>query len=47
MIRSFSWEDAKSAQTPIGAHFKLSKVKEQDECVDTQVTPYSSAVGSI
>lgn len=47
VIRSFRMEYSKSSQTLIGAHFKLSKVKEHDECVDTHVTPYSSAVGSI
>lgn len=40
-------EGAKSSMTLIGAHFKLSKVKDQEECVDTEVTPYSSVVGSI
>lgn len=40
-------QDAKSSQTPIGTHFKLSAVKENEEGIDTQVTPYLSAVGSI
>lgn len=39
--------DAKSSQTPIGAHFKLSSVKDDEERIDTEVIPYSSAVGSM
>lgn len=47
VIRNFSVENAKIAQTPIGAHFNLSSVKDLSECIDTDVTPYCSAVGSI
>lgn len=35
VINSFRMADAKSTQTPIGAHFKLAAVKEDSECVDT------------
>ncbi|CAA7029216.1 unnamed protein product [Microthlaspi erraticum] len=47
VIENFRMTDSKSSQTPIGAHFKLSLVTEDEECIDTEVTPYSSAVGSI
>lgn len=47
VIRSFRMESAKSALTPTGAHFKFSKVKDQDECINAKVTPYSLVVGSI
>lgn len=30
VIRSFRMENAKSSLTPIGAHFKLSKIKDQN-----------------
>lgn len=47
VIDSFRMSEAKSTQTPIGAHFKLYAVKDESECIDTEVTPYCSAVGSI
>ncbi|CAA7015795.1 unnamed protein product [Microthlaspi erraticum] len=47
VIRNFRMEEAKIAHTPIGAHFKLATVHDISECVDTEVTPYCSAVGSI
>lgn len=40
-------EDAKGSLTPMGAHFKLSAVKEKEEGIDTDVISYLSAVGSI
>lgn len=47
VVSSFRMEDSKSTQTPIGAHFKLASVKDNSECVDPEVVPYCSAVGSI
>ena len=47
VVDNFRMSAAKSTETPIGAHFKLSAVKDESECVDTEVTPYCSAVGSI
>lgn len=39
--------DAKISHTPIGAHFKLSSIKDDEECIDVDEIPYASAVGSI
>lgn len=39
--------EAKTVNTPIGGHFKLSAVKDASECIDTERFPYSSAVGSL
>lgn len=47
VVSNFRVEGAKSSLTPIGDHFKLSAVKEHEEGIDTDVTPYLSAVGSI
>lgn len=47
VIRTFRMEDSKVSNTPIGAHFKLAAVKDEGEEVNSEVTPYSSAVGSI
>ncbi|CAB80825.1 putative polyprotein [Arabidopsis thaliana] len=47
VIQRFRMADAKGVSTPIGAHFKLSAVRNNDESVDTEVCPYSSAVGSV
>lgn len=46
-IDTFRMTDAKNTQSPIGAHFKLTAVKDDVECVDTEVVPYCSAVGSV
>lgn len=40
-------DGAKSSHTLISADFKSSIVKDQDECINTEVTTYSSVVGSI
>jgi len=40
-------ENAKPVSTPMGAHFKLASLKNEDECVDTEKVPYSSATGSV
>ena len=40
-------EKSKAAATPIGVHFKLCQVQDKSECVDTEVVPYASAVGSM
>lgn len=47
VVSNFRMEGAKSSLTPMGAHFKLSAVKDKDEGIDTEVVPYLSAVGSI
>ncbi|KAL1212252.1 Retrovirus-related Pol polyprotein from transposon TNT 1-94 [Cardamine amara subsp. amara] len=47
VIQRFRMDESKVVNTPIRAHFKLSMVKEDSECVDTEATPYSSAVGSV
>jgi len=47
VIQRFRMADAKGVSTPIGAHFKLSAVRNNDESVDTEVCPYSSVVGSV
>ncbi|CAA7016274.1 unnamed protein product [Microthlaspi erraticum] len=47
VIENFRMSDAKSSLTPIGGHFKLSSVKDDEEGVDTEVIPYASVVGSI
>lgn len=47
VIQRFHMNEAKITETPVGAHFKLAAVKDDDECVDTEQIPYSSAVGSI
>lgn len=47
VVEKFRMSDAKKALTPIGAHFKLFAVRDDEECVDAYTIPYSSAVGSI
>ena len=47
VVDNFQMADAKSTQTPIGAHFKLAAVTNDVECADTEEVPYCSAVGSI
>ncbi|AAF19226.1 Highly similar to Ta1-3 polyprotein [Arabidopsis thaliana] len=47
VLDRFNMSGAKMTNAPVGAHFKLAAVREEDECVDTDVVPYSSAVGSI
>uniref|UniRef100_A0A1J3F7G4 Retrovirus-related Pol polyprotein from transposon TNT 1-94 n=1 Tax=Noccaea caerulescens TaxID=107243 RepID=A0A1J3F7G4_NOCCA len=47
VVKRFNMGEAKSVNTPIGGHFKLSAVKEVSECIDTEKYPYSSAVGSV
>lgn len=47
VIQRFRMDEARTVNTPIGAHFKLSSVDNEDECVNTERVPYSSAVGSI
>lgn len=47
VIANFRMQDAKTAATPIGAHLKLSSVKDAEECIDTDEITYASAVGSI
>lgn len=47
VVDNFQMADAKSTQTPIGAHFKLAAVTNDGECADTEEVPYCSAVGSI
>lgn len=39
--------ESKTVSTPTGAHFKLSSVKDDDECVDVYKFLNSSIVGSI
>ncbi|CAA7044115.1 unnamed protein product [Microthlaspi erraticum] len=39
--------EAKVLSTPIGAHFKMYSVQDDSECVDTELVPYNSEVGSI
>lgn len=46
-VKNFKMSDAKSVLTLIGAHFKLSIVQDDDECIDTGAVPYSSVLGSI
>lgn len=47
VIQTYRMNDAKSVNTPIGAYFKLYAVKDENECVDTDETPYSSAVDNV
>ena len=47
VVTNFRMEGAKPTATPIGAHFKLSAMKEPEEAIDTDIVPYASAVGSI
>ncbi|CAA7041690.1 unnamed protein product [Microthlaspi erraticum] len=47
VIQRFNMSGAKIVTTPIGAHFRLSSTKEDEEGVDIEIVPYSSAVGSI
>ncbi|CAA7047040.1 unnamed protein product [Microthlaspi erraticum] len=47
VIQRFNMGEAKVVSTPIGAHFKLYSVQDDSECVDTELVPYNSAVGSI
>ena len=47
ILERFNMSGSKPAKTPIGTHFKLSAVQDDSECVDTNKTPYASAVGSI
>lgn len=46
VVRRFNMHEAKTVNTTIGGHFKLSAVKDVSECIDTEKFPYSSAVGS-
>lgn len=47
VAQKFKMNEAKTVNTPIGGHFKLSAVQDVSECIDTERFPYSSAVGSI
>ncbi|CAA7015031.1 unnamed protein product [Microthlaspi erraticum] len=47
VIKRFNMAEAKTVNTPMGGHFKLSAVSDASECVDTEKVPYSSAVGSL
>ena len=50
VLRSFSMENAKATSTPIGAHFKLSTLKEHEvisEAKHMKDVPYSNCVGSL
>lgn len=47
VVSNFRMEGAKSSLTPMGAHFKLSAVKEHEESIDTDEIPYLSVVRSI
>lgn len=46
----FNMKQAKTVNTPVGAHFRLLSVKDQDEKIEVvymKNIPYSSAVGSL
>lgn len=47
VLERFNMSGCKSAKSPIGSHFKLASVRDESECIDTEKTPYSSAVGSV
>jgi len=47
VIQKFRMDGAKVVNTPIGAHFKLSSVHNDDERVGSEKVPYSSVVGSL
>lgn len=47
VIQRFNIDEAKITHTPIGSHFKFAAVRDDDECLDTEQVPYSSAVGSV
>lgn len=50
VVEFFGMKDSKVVNTPIGAHFKLKYLKEEEielESVHMRDTPYSNAVGSI
>lgn len=40
MVRNY---ESKATSIPVRAHLKLSEFKEEDENIDTNVYPYSSA----
>lgn len=47
VVSNFRMEVSKRSLTPMGAHFKLSAVKEHEESIDRDVVQYLSSVGSI
>ena len=47
VVQQFNMAEAKVTRSPIGAHFKLAAVRDDDECIDNNAVPYASAVGSI
>ena len=47
VVQRFNMAEAKVTRSPIGAHFKLAAVRDDDECIDNNAVPYASAVGSI
>lgn len=47
VVQKFKMAEAKTVNTPIGGHFKLSAVKDVSECIDIDRFPYSSVVGSL
>jgi len=47
VLHMFNMTEARPVSTPMGAHFKLASVVEEEECVDTDKVPNSSAIGSI
>lgn len=47
LVKNLRMTDANISQTPIGGHFKLSSIKDDEGSIDTDETPYASAVGSI
>lgn len=47
ILKRFNMSECKCALTPIGTHFKLSSIQDESEFIDTEKTPYSSAVGSM
>lgn len=47
VLHRFKMSEARPVSTPMGAHFKLASVIEEEECVDIDRVPYASAIGSI
>jgi len=47
ILQRFNMSGCKATNTPIGTHFKLSSVRDMSECINTEKTPYASAVGSV
>lgn len=46
ILQIFRMNEARPVSTPLGAHFKLASIREEDEAAEIDKFPYSNAIGS-